>query len=135
MYKVAQAELALVNGNPAQAIRTLHPLVGGTELFLTHVALLDAYRASKDYAAATSEAKWLITHRGRAYSEYSVQWITTAFNVAESDIASLDLAELSIQMGNKDQAKKELAAFDEVWPNATNLPWLASRIQVLEHVR
>jgi putative peptide modification system cyclase len=129
MYKVAQSELALIDRDPEQAIHILRPLVDGTELFLTHVALLDAYKASKDYASATSEAKWLINHRGRAYSEYSVQWITTAFNVAESDIASLDLAEISTQMGNKDQAKRELGEFYKVWPNAGSLPWLASRIQ------
>jgi hypothetical protein len=131
MYKIARAELALVDGDAAQAIRVLRPLADGTELFVTHVALLDAYRASKDYAAATSEAEWLIAHRGRAYSEYSVQWITTAFNVAESDLASLNLAELSIQAGDKDQAKKELAEFYKNWPNAGNLPWLASRIHAV----
>ena len=129
MYKVAQSEVALANGDPEQAIRVLRPLVNGTELFLTHVALLDAYKTSKNHAAARSEADWLIAHRGRAYSEYSVQWITTAFNVAESDIALLNLAELSAQMGNKDQAKQELARFYKVWPNADDLPWLVSRIQ------
>jgi putative peptide modification system cyclase len=131
MYKIAQAELALTSGNPAQAIRVLRPLTDGTELFLTHVALLDAYKASKNHAAATSEAKWLAAHRGRAYSEYSVQWITTAFNVAESDLASLDLAELSIQAGNKDQARKELVTFYKAWPNAGDMPWLASRIHAV----
>jgi putative peptide modification system cyclase len=131
MYKAAQSELALIDGNPEQAIHILRPLVDGTELYLTHVALLDAYKASKDYASAASEAKWLIAHRGRAYSEYSVQWITTAFNVAESDIASLDLAEISIQMGNKEQAKRELGEFYKAWPNAGSLPWLAPRIQAI----
>jgi putative peptide modification system cyclase len=131
MHEIARSQMALSDGNPEQAIRILRPLVDGTELYLTHVALLDAYKASKDHASAASEAKWLVAHRGRAYSEYSVQWITTAFNVAESDIASLDLAEISAQMGNKEQAKHELGEFYKVWPSAGSLPWLAPRIQAI----
>src|SRR5262249_31952566 len=70
MRTVAEAELARAGGHPDQAIAKLKSLLDGRELYVTHVALMDAYSASKNAAAALEEARWLAAHRGRAYTEY-----------------------------------------------------------------
>ncbi|MGH2510297.1 MAG: hypothetical protein ACRDHZ_23220 [Ktedonobacteraceae bacterium] len=132
MKTIAEAELALAHKDPHEAIRQLRPLVNGTELFVTHVVLLDAYQASGNLEAASAEARWLASHRGRAYAEYSVQWITTAFNVAETDLALLDQAELAARQGDKNLAAQKLDAFHKAWPSADRLPWLDSRLSALK---
>jgi hypothetical protein len=89
---VAQAEIARASGNARQSISMLKPLLDGSELYITHVALMDAYGDAHDQDGATGEARWLSSHRGQAYMECNVEQMLTPFNVAAADIAARRLA-------------------------------------------
>jgi len=129
LLDVAQAEIDRVSGKPEESLAILKPLVNGSELYITHVELLDAYAGAHDLATALTEAQWLSAHRGRAYFEVNAQFMLEPFNTAESDLALLRAAELSNALGNKLDAQKSLAAFMRAWPRAQDLPWLAPRLR------
>lgn len=135
MLAVAQAAIDRVSGKPEDALAILKPLVNGSELYITHVALMDAYADAHDQAAALTEALWLSTHRGRTYFEVNAQFMLEPFNVAESDLALLRAAELSSALGDKEQAQRSLGAFLRAWPRARDLPWLAPRLHDTKLVR
>jgi len=127
---IAQAETARVDGKPGEAIQLLKPTLDGSELCLTHLALLDAYAANGDKAAAIEQAQWLATHRGRAYSEYGVKSIIP-FDVAQTDLALLRLAELNIALGKKDEARRAHHEFSKAWPDVKQVPAVAARLKTV----
>ena len=129
---VARAEIQLASGKPQDALATLKPLVNGSELYITHVALMDAYVEAHDTGNGLTEARWLSTHRGRAYVESNMQQMLAPFNVAESDLSLLRAAELSENSGKKTAARRFLVAFERAWPNASRTPWLAVRQRALQ---
>ena len=98
---VAKAEIERASGNPQAALATLKPLINGSELYITHVALMDAYADAHDNASALGEARWLSSHRGRAYMEYNAQQVLTPFNVAESGIALSRAVKFSKGLGKE----------------------------------
>ncbi|HET8941103.1 MAG TPA: putative peptide modification system cyclase [Rudaea sp.] len=130
---ILEAELMRVGGHPDQAIAMLKPAIDGKELYITHLALLDAYASKREYANALSEANWLADHRGRAYAEYGAQQFMTAFNVVQSDLALLRAAELSQDLNETENAKQLLAKFVQIWPKAQEMPALAARLHTLNH--
>ncbi|HKT41241.1 MAG TPA: putative peptide modification system cyclase, partial [Rhodanobacteraceae bacterium] len=95
MRSVAKAEIERVSGHQKEALAILKPMVNGSELCITHVALMDTYSDAGDDTAAHDQARWLSFHRGRAYMEYNSEQILTPFNVAESDQASSQQAKPS----------------------------------------
>lgn len=129
---IARAEIQRASGKPQDALATLKPLVNGSELYVTHVALMAAYADAHDQAAALTEARWLSSHRGRAYLEFNVQQMLTPFNVASSDLALLREAELSDALGDRTAAQTSLSDFLSAWPQTAKLTWLAPRLQALQ---
>jgi putative peptide modification system cyclase len=129
---VAQAEIARLSGKPQDALATLKPLVDGSELYITHVALMNTYADARDNRNALAEAHWLSAHRGRAYVESNMLFTLTPFNVAESNLALLRSAEISASLGDKSGARQSLAAFEHAWPTAMQLPWLAPKVGALQ---
>jgi len=129
---VAEAEVERASDRPQSAVAILKPLVNGSELYVTHVALMDAYADTHESAKALEEARWLSSHRGRAYLENSVQQLLTPFNVAESDIALLNAAEFSLALGDKTDARKSLDAFRHAWPGMMQTGFWAERFQKVE---
>ncbi|MGH8182529.1 MAG: putative peptide modification system cyclase [Rhodanobacteraceae bacterium] len=132
LLDVVRAEIERVSGKPEDALAILKPLVNGSELYITHVALMDAYAGAHDQAGALTEARWLSSHRGCAYGESNMQLMLEPFNVAESDLALLRAAELSEALGNGAEAQNSLAAFWGAWPHARELTWLAPRLDKLK---
>ena len=133
MLAIAQAEIARAEGKPTESIRRLQELpLDGSELYLTHVALLDAYADAHDAASARKESTWLSTHRGRAYSEYNADWIARPYNVAQSNVALLRNAELSLASGEKAQARQFLSALRNAWPNVDAKSPLFERMENIE---
>lgn len=132
MLAIAQAEIARADGKPSESIRllTAQPL-DGTELCLTHVALMDAYAAAGNVTAAQEQARWLSTHRGRAYTEYNADWIARPFNVAQSNLALLRMAEFSSDAGDAPRTQDFLGRFVSAWPNASDLAFLTKRLDKL----
>jgi hypothetical protein len=131
MKTVAEAELERAKGNSAHAAEMLKRLLDDTELSITHVALMDALVAMHDNAAALKEAQWLANRPGRAYAEYGFERVLTPFNVAQAQLASLRVAELTAIDGDPVRAKSAAAAFKTRWPGYTTNPDLARRINDL----
>ncbi|HKV65453.1 MAG TPA: putative peptide modification system cyclase, partial [Rhodanobacteraceae bacterium] len=131
MLDVARAEVMRAQGHAEDAIKLLAAGMNGNELYVTHVALMDAYASAKDYPPALREAKWLASHRGRAYAEYNQAWTLTPFNVVQSDLALLNSAEICFAMGDKEAARSDLSAFLSIWPDARNPPDIKRRTQKL----
>jgi len=132
LRSIVTAELARREGRPQQAVDGLKPLVNGNELFLTHRTLLDAYASLGQNEAALAEAQWLAQHRGRAYAEYGANQFMMAFNVVQSDLALLRIAELSHDLGRQAESTQALKEFTQAWPNIT-VKAIAERRQALQH--
>jgi len=56
LLAIAQAEVARVSGKPDDSIKMLEPLLDGSELSQTHLALLDAYASAGNKAAALQQS-------------------------------------------------------------------------------
>lgn len=132
MLAIVQAQIACDKSDCKQGIAPLTALRDGSELFLTHVALQQAYVASGDDRNALAEARWLAEHRGRAYLEVNSLLVLQARNIAESNIALLTAAELEHKLGNDDAAKKDFAAFTAAWPPGTLPKPIAERSKKIE---
>jgi hypothetical protein len=77
------------------------------------------------------EARWLADHRGRAYTEQYGQTALTSLNVAVSNLAWLDIAELSRKTGDAESSREALANFRANWPGADKLPGIGPRMRAL----
>ena len=125
LYVAAQAEIERASGKASDAVKLLVSSLDGSELFLTHVALLDAYEAAGERAAAVEQAQWLAAHRGRAYIEYGTRSVIP-YNVAQSNLALLKRAELLHAAGKREEAQRALDEFRKAWPNADQDPAFAT---------
>jgi putative peptide modification system cyclase len=130
LFLVAEAETQRANGRAAEAIALLQAQLRGTEPYLTHIALRDAYVAADRDAEALDESVWLAQHRGRAYEEYNDEQALQAFYVIESDLALLSQAELATKLGRHAQAEQALHEFLLAWPNAKNLAFVSQRLEL-----
>jgi putative peptide modification system cyclase len=131
LQAVAEAEIAWRSGRAQEAVARLEPMLDGTELYLNHVALVDAYAAAGRYRDAFREAQWVALHRGRAYLEINSFQILQARNVAESDLAHLRMAELAHAVGRDPEAVRHLTAFDAIWPRNLQPRFAAARAAAL----
>lgn len=134
LQAIAEAEVLWRDGRAPEAIARLTPTVDGAELFLTHVALVDAYTAAGRNEEALREAQWLTAHRGRAYLESNILSILQARNVVESDLAVLRIADLTHALGRDTEAQTELTAFDAMWPKNVRPPFAAAHAERLSQV-
>ncbi|MEZ5460427.1 putative peptide modification system cyclase [Dokdonella sp.] len=126
---IAEAELARTSGDATQAVRILEALTQEAgEPVLAHVALLDAYVSAGEPRKALAEARWLASHRGRAYAEYAPGNVLTPFNVSQTNLALLRGAELALEANDRKAAANQLESFRNVWPAAGQSPELARRI-------
>lgn len=130
LLAVAQAEVARAQGKPADAVKMIESTLDGSEFCLTHLALLDAYAASGDNTAALAQAKWLATHRGRAYVEYAAK-VAIPYAVVNSDLALLRQAQLETALGDKNAARPALDSFSAIWPQAEQVPAFAARLKTI----
>jgi len=91
MLAIARAELQLANDDADAAIASLRQGANGRELYLNHAASFEAYTRKGDSAAARDEARWLATHRGRAYAETNMNSMLMPLNAGWSEIAQRTL--------------------------------------------
>ena len=132
LLRVGEAELARANGNPQRAITLLKAQTDSGGYYFSHRVLMDALAAQGDHAGALAEAQWLARHRGRAYAEQFGQGMLGPFNVAQSDLALLQMAEQSVALGDKKQARESLDAFHTAWPRSSDIAFVAARIKKLD---
>jgi len=128
LREAVEAELAVAEHRPNDAIATLAKRTDGTELCITHVVLKDAYAASGKPADALREATWLASHRGRAYTEFGAEWVMTPFNVAQANLAMLDAADYARAAGDAVKARDWQDKFIKAWPDAARVPFVAPRL-------
>ena len=131
MLAIVDAELSLRAGKPRDAIAVLLPTINGSELYLTHVALADAYTAAGLFSEALAETQWLREHRARAYLETNTFHMLQPRNVAESDLAILRSAELNSKLGRRDASEKDLRDFLSTWPQSPQLGFISDRVSAL----
>jgi putative peptide modification system cyclase len=131
MLSITKAEIERASGRSKDAAATLISLVNGSELYITHVALMDAYADASDYTDALAEAHWLSSHRGRAYAEHNMNLMLMPFNVASSDLALLRAAEFSQVLGKKAGIRQSLAALKKAWPGVMQIPWITRRLRTI----
>ena len=93
---------------------------------------MDAYADAGDKASALDAARWLATHRGRAFTEYGSEWVLVPFDVAQSNIAILRAAELELDLGQREQARRDLDAFRRNWRSALDRDPFAARADRVE---
>ncbi len=87
MMLLAKSRILLAHGKPGNAIKLLNMSLDGSELYLTHAVLMDAYSAANQSSSANQQARWLSRHRGRAYAEYNVRATLMPINVTISNLA------------------------------------------------
>lgn len=135
LRRITEAVIARQQGNPADAIGKLEAMLNGSELFLTHIALLDAYAANKESGKALAQAHWLSRHRGRAYAESSPGNLLIITNVEYATLALLRGAELAAARKESKPANTLLESFLQNWPDAASHPALARRVAALQAER
>jgi hypothetical protein len=129
MLAVLRAEIALAEKSPERALAELRPRLNGGELGWIHSVLLRVYRKTGAVADARREAEWLVNHRGRAYVEWNSQYLLQPLNVLETDLALLTSAEIALETGSIELARKQLAQFDAAWKRPPG--FLARRVEAL----
>ncbi|KFN46325.1 hypothetical protein N787_10965 [Arenimonas metalli CF5-1] len=133
MALLVRAEIDLAEGRPARAVEQLLPRsTAGNELYFLHAVLMRAHQASGDTAAALAQAKWLASHRGRAFAEPNSEFSWQLANVAESNLATLSASVYAEALGRSDEAKSERARFDAAWPAGGSLPAVQRRLDSLD---
>jgi putative peptide modification system cyclase len=128
LRQVAEAEIALAEHRPDDAIAMLAKNVDGTELYVTHVVLKDGYAANGKPVDALEEATWLASHRGRAYTEFGAEWVMAPFDVAEANLAMLDAARYARAAGRMGEARQWQDRFAKAWPDSAAVPFVAARL-------
>jgi len=133
LLEIAEAERARASGHPQEASDLLNRKLQGSELYIAHVALRDAYSAAQQDSEALRESIWLGQHRGRAYEELNDDKALQPLNAAESSLALLSQAELLAKLGKKDDSNKALSQFLAAWPDAKRIPFVSQRLDSLAH--
>jgi putative peptide modification system cyclase len=131
MRLIVTAELLRAEKQPEHAVNKLEPLIDGHELYVTHLALLDAYADKGDLTQALNEAQWLSSHRGRAYAEFGGEQFMMAFNIVQSDLALLRTAELQQRLGRAKESAQALTAFNNAWPEAEEIKSVRTKLDTL----
>lgn len=129
---VANAQISLAKGDPAHARALLQPLLDGSELCIVHVVLLDAFTREGNDQKALEHAQWLASHRGRAYAEYNLDKTLTPFNVLQSNLAQLNIAELSLKLGDDAAAGRAFTQFKQDWREEGQPAAILTRVKVLQ---
>jgi putative peptide modification system cyclase len=128
MLGVAQAEIELAERDPQAAIEVLELSIESKRAsYFAHSVLLRALLAAKDLPAARRQADWLSNHRGRAYSEFGIDYMWQAANVVESNLALLAASDLAKAAGDAAEAERNLDAFRSAWPDAQESPIVRNR--------
>ena len=119
LLTLAQLELDSQDGKYDEALARLEQSIDGNELYATHMTWMDLLLGRGDYSAARNQARWLASHRGRAYAEATGGDMFLPLYVAQSNIALLVDIECSLKLGEFDEARKAMEKFKSVWDERT----------------
>lgn len=127
-HVLATAERLRSDGDSAAAIEQLTPLAAGNGFYSVRVALMDARTAAGELDEARGLAQWLAANRGVAYGEMHGDHMMQLFNVGQSNLALLSLAEQALALDRMEEAQYDLDAFLQVWHEDRLPPTLAARV-------
>jgi putative peptide modification system cyclase len=132
MVAATNAEVALAEGKPQAAIDALALAMESRHAtYQSHSILMRALAAKGDIAAARAQATWLATHRGAAYGEFGVDYMSQGANVVESDLALLAGHKFALATGDDAEAASRLEAFRSAWGEAAEGPAASLRLKQL----
>ncbi|WP_445098093.1 putative peptide modification system cyclase [Lysobacter sp. F60174L2] len=129
LLMIVEAGQLRLQGHAGAAASKLQAMVDGGELFQVHVALRDALRADGRLDQALAEDRWIGARRGLAYVEPAGAQALQLLNVADTNLALLDAAEVHEQVGQTQQAQASLAEFQHAWPATTWPDYLRRRVE------
>jgi len=133
LLAIAEAERARATGHVQDAVELLKAQLRGAELYLTHIALRDAYVSAGQDADSLKESSWLAGHRGLAYEELNDDQALQPFNVVASDLALLSQAEILAKLGRQEESSNTLGNFLAAWPDAKRVQFVARRLDSFAH--
>jgi len=128
---LANARLAVLEGDPERAIDLLEPHLDGTEFWLQRHTLAEALYAAGRAEDARAQVEWLVAHRSRAWAEVHGVRVLHLAGVLETRLVRLMAAEAEQQAGNAAWAKAFLDDFMRDWPNTALPPAIAARVASL----
>ncbi|MCL1635891.1 putative peptide modification system cyclase [Luteimonas sp. SX5] len=133
LHQVLLAEKDRLSGRARAAADRLAPIVKRDDaLLLAHAAFGRALRDSGDNEGALAQARWVASHRGRAFVERGLSSLLDPLAVASTTVADLDAAELLKALGRDEESKQALDKFLSAWKEA-NLPgYLRTRVAALQ---
>ncbi len=124
---VVRAQDLRLAGRADEAVALLTPLLNGAEHYQSLVALQEAYADAGEADSALDISRKLQRRRGLAYIELDCGHCLQALNVADSNLALLQEAELLSRMGRSAEANKALDDFDRLWPAEVLPHYLSER--------
>jgi putative peptide modification system cyclase len=130
-HAVAMAERLRSEGESAAAIERLAPLAASNGFYSARVALMDALMTAGEFDQARRLGQWLATNRGVAYGEMHGDHMMQLFNVGESNLALLALAEQALALRQPRDARRELDAFLHVWREDALPATIAARVEAV----
>jgi hypothetical protein len=132
MRGLVDAQRALAAKRFDDALAAVSAAWDGTELYAAHLVRMEALAGKGDVSGAREEARWLATHRGRAYTQACAQSIFMAFDIAQSNLAQLYQAEFSVALEDSKDARKNLDSFQRIWSEKDLPDWIGQRTADVE---
>jgi len=116
MRTILLAEQERIAGTRGPATDNLARLASsGHALVLVHSSLMRSLRAAGDDEGALEQARWIASHRGRAYVERATDEMLTVMGLVDTTLAHLVQAEIAADRGDTDEASRRLAGFTAAW--------------------
>ncbi|WP_139225140.1 hypothetical protein [Dokdonella immobilis] len=132
LLDLVNASIGARNGHLDESIRNLRAGFDGNELYASHALLMRLLADKGDLRAAREQARWLASHRGRAYTEVAAGEMFIPLNVHSSNLAKLREAEYSIRLRESADARKSLAELRRFWPEDSMPAELAAELRRLD---
>lgn len=117
MLRMVDAEVAMAQGKPGQAVELLSgPVARDEGLYLERSVLMRAQAAQGQWAAALEHARWLAANRGRAFAEFDALGLLRPANLIENNLALHAASRFARELGQASAAEKAQAEFAAAWP-------------------
>ncbi|TXK60783.1 tetratricopeptide repeat protein [Alkalisalibacterium limincola] len=132
LLQVVEARIDLAEGDAEAAVRRLAGIFDGSELALAHAVMGEAQAAAGRHETALGHMRWLAENRGRVYAESNIGYMLRPENVIQANRAQLRAAELSLDLGRREDAREWLDAFKSAWADLEAVPDLQAMVDDLD---
>ena len=124
MLSVARSEQAIQRDDLQRAEQALGDFVSAPQASVFLMAQLARVQLRRgNMSGAMNTLQWLNEHRGRAYAEPSSNFIWSAVNLMEQNLAAPTLMQL-LRLNSESSLKNQLSAeFEQAWPNLEDRRW------------